>query len=144
MQEVLLSYKLLVLFDKRARNTFHRATKNISTLKDYDKELDILCLGNPLRSRWHKPYGLRETFYGSSDFPIFAARLSKIQRSIDSIQPNRISSLWRDHRDILCWYTFWTVLILGTVNLGVAILQAGLSAEQVRLARQQEVTSPCS
>ncbi|KAI1453882.1 hypothetical protein F4805DRAFT_461270 [Annulohypoxylon moriforme] len=141
MQEILLSYNLLVLFDGRARKYFIDTTKNMSCLSDYDEELDRLCLGAPRneirRKFWFKPKGFRETFYATYDFPILSSRLSKIQGFIDSIQPNGIHSLWNDRRDMLRWYTFWAVLILGSINIAVALLQAALTAEQVRLARVQ-------
>ena len=34
------------------------------------------------------------------------------------------------------WYTFWAVVILGGVNLVVAVAQTGLSSAQVQLARE--------
>ena len=111
MQEILLSYRLLVLFDRRARGSFDKVASRIRRLDDFDSELDELCLGSPpRRGPWgrflFKPEGLRETFRASSDFPIFSARLLKIEEFIDSVQPTRIASLWRDRRDILRWYTF--------------------------------------
>lgn len=45
-------------------------------------------------------------------------------------------SLWKDKRDIMRWYTFWAVVILGGVNLVVAVAQTGLSSAQVQLARE--------
>ncbi|KAI1317388.1 hypothetical protein F5Y16DRAFT_149665 [Xylariaceae sp. FL0255] len=147
MQEILLSYSLLVLFDRRARRTFVDSTRGMSSEPDYDEELDRLCIGSNRRQMrrdfWFEPEGLRETFQANSDFPIFSARLCKIQRFVDSIQPNRIQSLWRDRRDILRWYTFWAVFVLGSINFAVSILQTALSAEQVRLARAQLGVQAC-
>ncbi|KAL2833834.1 hypothetical protein BDW59DRAFT_64532 [Aspergillus cavernicola] len=141
MREILQSYKLLVLFDVRARSVYQRHREDLTQLLDHDNELDILCLGVSHKGLGldyrYRPPGLRETFRASSDFPILGPRLLKIEQYIDSIQPNRISSLWRDRRDILRWYTFWAVFFLGSLNLIIAAVQAGLSAEQVRLARKQ-------
>ncbi|KAI1271210.1 hypothetical protein F5Y07DRAFT_26488 [Xylaria sp. FL0933] len=139
MQEILLSYKLLVLFDRKARKLFKHITKDIAKLSDYDDELDKLCLGyshdRPEPFSWHEPRGLRETFRASSDFPIFSSRLIKVEQFIDSIQPNTITALWKDRRDILRWYTFWAIFVLGSINLAVALVQTSLAAEQVRLAK---------
>lgn len=140
MQEILHSYKLLVLLDKRARKKFCSITNNASKQDEYDLELDQLCLGGR-RGRLsrlgfaQRPDGLRETFQAHSDFPIFSSRLLKLEEYIDSVQPNRVSSLWRDRRDILRWYTFWAVFFLGSLNIFFAVAQTALSSEQVRLAQ---------
>ncbi|KAJ8130117.1 hypothetical protein O1611_g3517 [Lasiodiplodia mahajangana] len=140
MQEILLSYKLLVQFDNKAKSVYRQITADLAKLEDFDPELDICALGVSRHSRqyqyyWGRRQFTRETFNASSDFPIFSCRLRKLEQFIDSIQPNKISSLWKDRRDILRWYTFWAVFALGTANLVIALVQTLLSAEQVRLAQ---------
>lgn len=140
MQEILQSYKVLVLFDKGARKKFCSITTNASKQDEYDPELDQLCLGcqGGRLSRigfFKRPDGLRETFQVHSDFPTFSSRLLKLEDYIDSVQPNRVSSLWRDRRDILRWYTFWAVFFLALLNIIFAIAQTALSGEQVRFSQ---------
>ncbi|KAL2143246.1 hypothetical protein VTI28DRAFT_10618 [Corynascus sepedonium] len=138
VQEILISYKLLVLFDRNSRKLYRSYLRPGLLGRLFDPVLDTLCLAQK-RHWYHEYFGfadfpVRETFYAPSDFPIFSPRLTHLERFIDSIQPNRISSLWRDKRDILRWYTFWAVVILGGVNLLIALAQVGLGAAQVNLA----------
>ncbi len=145
MQEILLSYRLLVLFERRARMTYFRRLRIDAMGDGFDRELDALCLWRQrlpfLEHFQNAPFRIRETFYCSSDFPILSARLADIDRFINSIQPNRISSLWEDKRDMLRWYTFWAVIILGGISLVVSLVQTALGAVQVQLA-QQSLGSP--
>lgn len=148
MQEMLISYKLLVLFDRDARKVYRDALRPKLQGRLFDPELDALCLARRRRF-YHEladyvpapllpgPRRLpdRETFYAPSEFPLLAPRLALIERFMDSIQPSRISSLWRDKRDILRWYTFWAVVILGGINLLAALAQIGLGGAQVHYAK---------
>lgn len=140
VNEITLSYSLLFRCDKKARKEFQTRWKTAAD-KDgtIDPVLEELCSGTAhhfrlLRDTSYKQ-PVRETFDAASDFPILSNRLDKIQRFVDSIQPNRMSSLWKDKRDILRWYTFWAVVVLGGINLVVAIVQTALSSAQVQLAR---------
>jgi hypothetical protein len=138
MQEILLSYQLLVRFDRKARASYLGQLRADLLKGCFDRELDTLCVWRQnslfLERFQRAPFQIRETFYSSSDFPIFSARLVDIDRFINSIQPNRISSLWEDRRDMLRWYTFWAVIILGVLSLVIALVQTGIGAAQVELA----------
>ncbi|KUJ06620.1 uncharacterized protein LY89DRAFT_602958 [Mollisia scopiformis] len=72
--------------------------------------------------------------YGQTDFPIFSSRLYNIQADIKRQLPNQISHLWRDKSDILRWYTFWAVVIVGGLGLFFALVQIVESAIQVEYA----------
>lgn len=140
MQEILLSYRPVVLFDRYARACYRDSLRGLVLDESFDPELDSLCLGQ-LRA-WYSeylrqpPFPVRETFDAQFDFPVYSARFGYISQFINSIQPNRISTLWHDRRDILRWYTFWAVVILGGLGLLVALVQTGLGAAQVHLAAQ--------
>ena len=142
MQEILMSYKLLVLFDRDARRVYRDTLRPGVQGPLFDPELDALCLAQ-LRRFYHEYYRyfggrslrVRETFYVPSDFAGLSPRLAHLERFIDSIQPSRFSSLWKDKRDILRWYTFAAVMLLGGINLIVALAQVGLGAGQVYLSR---------
>ncbi|KAL6830018.1 hypothetical protein V8C40DRAFT_239087 [Trichoderma camerunense] len=140
MHEIRLSYQLLIRFDRKARATYLGGLRASALGSCFDPKLDALCLwrrqGLFLERFQRDPLQIRETFYSSSDFPIFSARLVKIDRFINSIQPNRISSLWKDKRDMLRWYTFWAVIILGVLSLAIGFVQTAIGAAQVELARQ--------
>jgi hypothetical protein len=140
MQEIIESYKLFIRFDRRARANYHRHLRPHVMDNCFDPELDVLCLWRQtglFMERFLKaPFQIRETFYSSYDFPILSPRLMEIDQFINSIQPNRISSLWKDKRDMLRWYTFWAVIILGLLSLLIGLVQTGIGAAQVQLALQ--------
>lgn len=101
MQEILVSYKLLVLFDRRARKAYRNTLRTALQGTLFDNELDVACLGH--MQSWYQEYTrpppsfrVREAFYAPSDFPIFLPRLTNLHKFMDSIQPNRISALWTD------------------------------------------------
>lgn len=141
MKEITLSYALLFRFDSRAQHIYkHRERKRASGGGLHDPLVDTLCTDSHFLSAksnfFKRRPPVRESINASSDFPILSSRLLRIQEYIDSIQPNRISSLWRDKRDILRWYTFWAVVILGAFNVIIAVVQTSLASAQVQLARQ--------
>lgn len=147
MREILLSYSLLFRFDSDAQKVYrNKERKRAGAAGHRDPLLDALCMGRNVHVSLRLLYWLttpvKESFDAASDFPILSSRLSRVQDYIDSIQPNRISSLWRDKRDILRWYTFWAVVILGGFNVLIATVQAALSAAQVKLALQTTQQGP--
>lgn len=141
MREILLSYSLLFRFDSNAQKIYYNKERKRAGADGHrDPLLDELCMGRDVHTSLRLLYWLttpvKESFDAASDFPILSSRLSLVQKHIDSIQPNRISSLWRDKRDIMRWYTFWAVVILGGFNILIAMVQAALSAAQVKLGLQ--------
>ena len=147
LREILLSYSLLFRFDSHAQKTYHNIER-IRAGKDGHRDplLDELCMGRDAHTSLRLLYWLttpvKESFDAASDFPILSSRLWRVQKHIESIQPNRISSLWRDKRDIMRWYTFWAVVILGSFNILIAMVQAALSAAQVKLAMKALHSGP--
>jgi len=43
--------------------------------------------------------------------------------------------LWQDRRDMLRWYTFWVVTIIGGLGILLGFGQLGLAAAQVYYAK---------
>jgi hypothetical protein len=79
-------------------------------------------------------YPMKPTYNSESDFQIFSTRLKALQAYINSQNPNKAKLLWKDRRDLLRWYTLWTVIIIGGIGILLAIVQVILSAFQVALA----------
>jgi hypothetical protein len=137
--EVMLSYALLFKADRRSRQIYQRCERARASLgkleggQPYvDPCLDELC-GYSIPSSLATP--VRESYDANADFPVFKARLERIQQYVRDIQPNRFMSLWRDRRDLRLWYTIWAVIILSVIGLVIAAVSMFLSAVQVNYAR---------
>ncbi len=70
----------------------------------------------------------------TTDFPLLADRLSQLQSYISAQQPNKLTALWYDRRNLLSWYTFWAVLIFGVVGIACSIIQTALAVVQTAIA----------
>ncbi|KAF2000321.1 hypothetical protein P154DRAFT_200422 [Amniculicola lignicola CBS 123094] len=51
-------------------------------------------------------------------------RLRQLKAHMDSQKPSGIRGLWADKRDSSQWFTFWAVVVIGT--LGIVITSLGL------------------
>jgi hypothetical protein len=148
-KEVLLTYRLLFGQDKRSWKRF---------AEDYSNQ-DIFCSRNPLSSpttiRNNKPFDpllyrlcahshLYQEFYdeisggraknvylATSDFPFLSHRLLALQEYVAEENPDSLNALWYDRRDILRWYTFWAVVIVGGASIVLSLIQIILGAAQV-------------
>ena len=125
MQEILLSHKLLFAASPGARKLWRhkeRVKASEAAFGLCDPMLEKLCGSKDTVGRL--------SYSMANDFPIFAHRLQVIQDDILRQQPNRLSALWNDRRELLRWYTFWAVLVIGIVGLALAIFQCVASALQ--------------
>lgn len=71
------------------------------------------------------------SYSARDDFPTFGHRLLALQRYNSRHQPSKITDLWRDRRNLLQWYTFWAVLLVGGLGLLLATLQLIVGIIQV-------------
>ncbi|EHK20634.1 uncharacterized protein TRIVIDRAFT_69156 [Trichoderma virens Gv29-8] len=140
LNEVILSYVLLFRSDRRSRKVYERSERARAALYREgshfytDPFLDELC-GNRSSSWFAFGGPIRESYDSSVDFPVFKARLERIQQHVKDIQPNRFMSLWRDQRDLRLWYTIWAVIILSIIGIVIAAISMFLAAIQVNLAK---------
>lgn len=128
VQEILLSYKILFASNRRARNIWRQKERKKASQAAggfNDPLLDDLCGFNDTLTRENRP-----SYSATSDFPVLAQRWKRIQDDIVRQQPNRLSVLWTDDRDPLRWYTFWAVLVIGSLGLLLAIFQCVTSLMQ--------------
>ncbi|KAI9671545.1 MAG: hypothetical protein M1817_003597 [Caeruleum heppii] len=142
MKEISLSYRMLFRDDRSARELYRRSQRAKASIitatggRSTDPHLDMLA-GLDLPTSFFSPrQHVRETYHADSDFPILRKRLNRIQLYVDGIQPGRLTSLWRDRRDLRLWYTIWAVLIIGGIGVIQAFFAISLAAAQVGIARQ--------
>lgn len=138
LKEIVHSFGLLFRDDSKARGEYKNSERVRSRLSgQQDNYLDELC-GYHIRGRFSlsSKAPKRESYSVQDEFPILAERLLRIQRYAQSIQANRVSSLWYDRRNLLQWYTFWAVFWIGGISIILSIIQVGLGAAQVAVAFQ--------
>lgn len=154
-QEVLMSYRLLFGQEAGSRRLIRALLKALREEQphDYDSFLDMVCpqkLSHKVRSlplslwpvtcRSFEGHLQEESAYSSQDdFPMFGARLAKLQEFTLRQQPSKLRDLWRDRRNPLQWYTFWAVLILGGLSILLALLQFLVGVAQLVLS----IPQPC-
>jgi hypothetical protein len=71
-----------------------------------------------------------------SDFPLLRGRIAKVNNFVAGIEPSRVSSLWRDCRDLRLWYTIWAVLLIGGITIIQGFVSIALSASQGSIAQE--------
>lgn len=155
-QEVLMSYRLLFGQTHGSRELARASLKQLRTDRAHnDQLLDIVC-GQPRKKRvigklppslW--PISCRDfddalqeedAYSAQDDFPMFGERLAKLQEFNLRQQPSKLTDLWRDRRNPLQWYTFWAVLIVGSLSIFLAFLQLSVAVAQLIVA----VKSSCN
>lgn len=57
-----------------------------------------------------------------SSYPEYEDRLRVLKAYMDSKKPKGFRGLWRDKRDTYSYYTFWGVIIFGSVSVLLALL----------------------
>lgn len=57
-------------------------------------------------------------------------RLRQLKAYMDGQKPEGIRGLWADKRDSLQWYTFWAVIIVGSISLLLSFLSLAVSTVQ--------------
>ncbi|KAH7400441.1 hypothetical protein BKA64DRAFT_708120 [Cadophora sp. MPI-SDFR-AT-0126] len=65
-----------------------------------------------------------------AQFPVFENRLRQLRHYMDSQKPRGIRQLWKDKRDTLNYYTFWGVIIFGSLSIFLAFFSLAVSIAQ--------------
>lgn len=65
-----------------------------------------------------------------ASFPTFETRLRQLRHYMDSQKPRGILQLWKDKRDTLNYYTFWGVIIFGSLSIFLAFFSLAVSVAQ--------------
>ena len=102
MQEVLRSYRLLFGDDHRARLFYTKKEQRRAQEKDMrDPYLDTLCA-----ERASGRGAVRTSYSKATEFPILGDRLSIVQDYVQRQNPNTLTLLWRDRRNLLQWSVY--------------------------------------
>lgn len=130
LSEILLSYRLLFGQSRASRQRF----SNIQPLSQVSKdELDQLLIR--LCSDEHSPVPERlldqKDYPLMSSFPILRNRILRLQQYLDDQKPENWKELWHDRRNIADYWTFWSVLVLGTIGLILSSLSLAVGALQL-------------
>lgn len=156
-RELLLSYRLLFGQSSKSRKLLDQLCA--STPPESTDPLIKVC-ASPVSSKWdirrfagrRRPQSFpnnifpisaldlngqiqdSDTYSALDDFPYFGQRLILLQRYNMRQQPSRVKDIWRDRRNPLQWYTFWTVLWVGGAGILLAILQLVVGLVQLYYA----------
>jgi hypothetical protein len=65
------------------------------------------------------------------DFPNLGKRLLELQDYMNAQNPQDLVALWYDRRDILRFYTFWAVVVVGGLSVLLSFIQTVLTAIQL-------------
>lgn len=69
-----------------------------------------------------------------ADFPIYEHRLRTLRAYMDTARPRGLRKLWRDNRDSLAYYTFWSAVTFGLGAVILAITSLAVSIAQTAAA----------
>ncbi|KAK7959516.1 uncharacterized protein PG986_004370 [Apiospora aurea] len=133
MQEILLSVHVLYGQCPKSRRAFkeHQVFKEIPQ-RDRDRLLQSLCNGQADLTSFDRR---QKRFYNiKTDFPLLGPRLLSLAKHAQSQEPTTLKQLWRDKRKTLQWWTFWAVIVFGSVSTVLSVAQTVLSAMQVHYA----------
>ncbi|KAE9367031.1 hypothetical protein N431DRAFT_82491 [Stipitochalara longipes BDJ] len=65
-----------------------------------------------------------------SEFTVFENRIRQLVYYMDTQKPQGFRQLWRDKRDTLSYYTFWGVIIFGSLSIFLALFSLAVSIAQ--------------
>jgi len=72
----------------------------------------------------------KECYRLTRDFPVLRQRIAILQHQLTHVKPRGWRAIWRDRRDSAQWYTFWAVIVFGSVGTLLAIIQTVLQGVQ--------------
>lgn len=65
-----------------------------------------------------------------SQFPIYGDRIRQLRAYMDTQQPRGLRALWRDKRNSNSYYTFWFVVIFGSLSVFLGTCALAVSIAQ--------------
>jgi len=128
--EVLCSYRLIFGQNKNSFSKFRQIQPDLFT----DPLLQKLCGNASIEHNFYGEYEIADgkTMYSaSSDFPLIGQRLLEVQSYMNAQNPSDLTTLWYDRRDILRFYTFWAVVVVGSLGILLSAASVALTAVQV-------------
>ena len=133
MHEILLSYCLLFGSDFRSRQNYrHTQRKRIRAITPPSCEIDPVlhqcCTSHVLEPA--TVHLVSQGFSKTTDFPIFAERLSILQQYVQKQRPSTLKGLWTNKTDINAYHTFRAVLVFGSLGVILGIIQVVFTVVQ--------------
>ncbi|RDW64276.1 hypothetical protein BP5796_10778 [Coleophoma crateriformis] len=128
--EVLCSYRLIFGQHRASYETFVK----IRPSGFRDPLLETLCGKSCIKHDFYDELeagASKNVYSASSDFPLIGRRILVLQDYMNAQNPSDLRTLWYDKRDILRWYTFWAVVVVGGVSILLSIISTVLTAVQV-------------
>ena len=144
LEEVLLSFRLLFGQSAKSRRLFrHVFEEGSQPAQRPDTLLPYLCSGKRFETggsgglskgrgtdtRW-APRD-RSVYYAARDFPVLYERIELLASELKAARPKSVRDLLYDRRDTLQFWTFWLVVIVGGLSVGLGMIQVILQAVQI-------------
>lgn len=80
--------------------------------------------------QWSNPGKTIRERLSYSQFPIYGDRLRQLRAYMDTQQPKGLRALWRDKRNSNSYYTFWFVVVFGSVSVFLGTCALAVSIAQ--------------
>ncbi|KAH8591674.1 hypothetical protein B0O99DRAFT_654337 [Bisporella sp. PMI_857] len=128
--EVLCTYRLIFGQDQKSYTMF----SSIPSLEVVDPLLKSLCGKSYNKQGFYSTFEVGEAkaqYTASADFPLLGQRLLDLQKYMNERNPSDLRTLWYDRRDVLRFYTFWAVFLVGGISILISTLSLALTAVQV-------------
>lgn len=137
-REILWSYRLIFGQHKGSWTAFKGKVHNSKDGRDHvqppDPLLERLC-GKSWRdeSMFAELYAppVKSVYSASGDFPFLGRKFLRLQDYMNAQNPSDLRTLFYDRRDILRFYTFWAVAVVGGLSIFLSLIQVLLTAVQI-------------
>ncbi len=80
--------------------------------------------------QWSNPGKTVHERLSYSQFPIYGDRIRELRAYMDSQQPKGLRALWRDKRNSNSYYTFWFVVVFGSLSVFLGTCALAVSIAQ--------------
>ncbi len=145
-REILISYGVIFGRAKRSRRAFERMTEQWIQEQYQGTGIPDAFLKDICTNPWEtstisgilETPTIKSTYSATKDLPFLGSRLLILQDYMNAQNPSDLRFLLHDRRDILRFYTFWAVVVLGVFAtvLGFfqnlfAIASLGVSIKQI-------------
>ncbi|KAJ5338733.1 hypothetical protein N7452_005461 [Penicillium brevicompactum] len=122
--EVLLSYRLLFAQSAPSRKLFRQMfIMPDMQCQPIDSLLFQLCTLKRISQKSTLLPTDRPLYFAARDFPILYDRIELIAKDLKGARPKSFIGLIRDRRDVLQYWTFWLVSIIGGMSILLSLIQ---------------------
>lgn len=133
--EVLCSYRLIFGQHPKSHKSFERIRPTPGPdAPAPDPLLRQLCGRSCFDNTFYAGIGgprVKTMYSARGDFPNLGKRLLELQGYMNAQNPQDLVALWYDRRDVLRFYTFWAVVVVGGLSIFLSAIQTVLTAVQL-------------